>query len=69
MQCQLMYFPTASVPTPGEIGLAPVEAVSFKSDDGIEVNGWFLTASEASPQVSARAAAGVRRCSAHLSVR
>ncbi len=52
MQRQLMYFPTAYVPTPGEIGLAPVETVSFETDDGLELNGWFLSASEPSTQVT-----------------
>ena len=42
LQRGLMYFPTAHVPTPAEIGLTPVESVTFKTADGLELSGWFL---------------------------
>ena len=49
MQRQLMYFPAAYVPTPDEIGLMPVEPVTFKTADGLELSAWFLAASGPSP--------------------
>ena len=45
MQRRLMYFPVAQVPTPDEIGLTPVEHVTFETGDGLELNGWFLPVS------------------------
>ena len=45
MQRWVMYFPTAHVPTPDEIGLAPVEPVTFKTPDGLVLSGWFMPAS------------------------
>ena len=52
MQRRLMYFPTAGVPTPGEIGLAGVEAVTFETTDGLRLGGWFVAASGPSPRVT-----------------
>ena len=50
MQRRLMYFPAAYVPTPDEIGLMPVEPVTFETADGLELSGWFLAASGPSPR-------------------
>ncbi len=50
MQRRLMYFPAAYVPTPDEIGLMPVEPVTFETADGLELGGWFLAASGPSPR-------------------
>ena len=52
LQRGLMYFPTAHVPTPAEIGLTPVESVTFKTADGLELSGWFLAASGLSPRLA-----------------
>lgn len=52
MQRRLMYFPTAHVPTPDEIGLTPVEPVTFETSDGLELRGWFLAVSGPSPRLS-----------------
>lgn len=52
MQRRLMYFPTADVPTPDQIGLTPVEPVTFETSDGLELSGWFLAAPGPSPRVS-----------------
>jgi hypothetical protein len=52
VQRRLMYFPTADVPTPDEIGLTPVEPVTFETSDGLELSGWFLAAPGPSPRVS-----------------
>ncbi len=35
MQRRFIYFPTGDVPTPGEIGLAGVEPVTFDTSDGL----------------------------------
>ena len=52
MQRRLMYFPTADVPTPGEIGLTDVEPVTFETTDGLGLSGWFVAASGPSPRVT-----------------
>ena len=52
LQRRLMYFPTAHVPTPDEIGLTPVEPVTFETADGLELSGWFLAASGPSPRLT-----------------
>jgi fermentation-respiration switch protein FrsA (DUF1100 family) len=52
MQRRFIYFPTGKVPTPGEIGLAGVEPVTFDTSDGLGLNGWFFAASGPSPRVT-----------------
>lgn len=52
LQRRLMYFPTGGVPTPGEIGLADVEPVTFETTDGLGLSGWFVAASGPSPRVT-----------------
>jgi fermentation-respiration switch protein FrsA (DUF1100 family) len=52
MQRRLMYFPTRSVQTPGEIGLTGVEPVTFETSDGLRLSGWFVAASGTSPRVT-----------------
>ena len=52
MQRWVMYFPTAHVPTPDEIGLAPVEPVTFKTPDGLVLSGWFMPASGPAPRLT-----------------
>jgi fermentation-respiration switch protein FrsA (DUF1100 family) len=41
-QRRLMYFPSSDVPTPDEIGLSNVEAVTFRTADGLTLQGWFI---------------------------
>jgi hypothetical protein len=52
MQRRFMYFPSAGVPTPGEIGLTGVEPVTFETSDGLGLSGWFFAASGPSPRVT-----------------
>jgi uncharacterized protein len=41
-QRRLIYFPFGSVPTPDTLGLANTTAVSFPTDDGLRLAGWFV---------------------------
>jgi fermentation-respiration switch protein FrsA (DUF1100 family) len=52
LQRRLMYFPTGGMPTPGEIGLTNVEAVTFETNDGLHLSGWFVAASGPSPRLT-----------------
>jgi fermentation-respiration switch protein FrsA (DUF1100 family) len=52
VQRRLIYFPTAGVPAPEEIGLADVEPVTFATTDGLTLSGWFLASSGPSPRVT-----------------
>ena len=52
LQHWLMYFPTAHLPTPAEIGLTPVEPVTFETADGLKLSGWFLAASGPLPRLT-----------------
>lgn len=52
MQRRFIYFPTGDVPTPHEIGLAGVEAVTFDTSDGLTLSGWFFEASGPLPRVT-----------------
>jgi len=52
MQRRLMYFPTAHVPAPNEIGLTPAETVTFETTDGLELSGWFLAVPGPSPKAT-----------------
>ena len=47
-QRTLIYFPLDHVPSPSDVGLSQVEAVSFPTEDGLVLNGWFV-ASRAEP--------------------
>ena len=44
LQRSLIYFPLGVVPSPSEVGLADVESVTFDTDDGIRLHGWFVKA-------------------------
>lgn len=44
-QRQLIYLPFGDVPEPSEVGLTRVERVTFTTDDGLTLNGWFVPAS------------------------
>jgi fermentation-respiration switch protein FrsA (DUF1100 family) len=53
IQRQIIYVPFGDVPTPAQVGLPQAEAVTFPTDDGLTLNGWFV------PAHSPRAAATV----------
>lgn len=42
IQRRLIYFPFGDVPPPGDVGLPRAEAVSFATDDGLTLGGWFV---------------------------
>ena len=52
LQRQLIYFPTAAVPRPGEIGLTGVEPVTFPTADGLVLSGWFFTSAGRLPRLT-----------------
>jgi len=52
MQRRLIYFPVEHLPTPGEVGLAGVESVTFETVDGLRLGGWFLAGSEPPPRLT-----------------
>ena len=41
LQRRLIYFPMGGVPSPAEVGVEDVEPVTFMTDDGIRLHGWF----------------------------
>ena len=44
VQRQMMYFPSGSIPAPAEVGLTRAEVVTFTTDDGVALSGWFVPA-------------------------
>lgn len=54
MQRRLMYFPTADVPSPRDVGLTQAEPVAFRTADDVTLHGWFLPAPPRAAQESAR---------------
>jgi fermentation-respiration switch protein FrsA (DUF1100 family) len=51
-QRRLMYFPTADVPAARAIDGADVEPVTFKTADGLVLNGWFFAAAGRSLRIT-----------------
>ena len=45
LQRSLIYFPFGSVPGPREVGLEQADAVSFPTEDGLTLSGWFVPSS------------------------
>jgi fermentation-respiration switch protein FrsA (DUF1100 family) len=45
VQRQMIYFPTRDVMAPAQAGLPQAERVTFRTDDGIVLHGWFVPAS------------------------
>jgi len=43
-QRRMMYFPSSGVPSPAQVSLERTEAVSFATDDGLTLGGWFVRA-------------------------
>jgi fermentation-respiration switch protein FrsA (DUF1100 family) len=41
-QRRMMYFPSARVPPPASVGLTDTDAVTFTTEDGLALNGWFV---------------------------
>jgi hypothetical protein len=41
-QRRMMYFPSGDVPPPAQVGLSRAETVTFGTDDGLTLNGWFV---------------------------
>ena len=41
-QRTLIYFPLDQVPSPSDVGLAEVETVTFPTEDGLTLSGWFV---------------------------
>ena len=41
-QRTLIYFPLDHVPSPSDVGLTEVEAVTFPTEDGLVLSGWFV---------------------------
>ena len=54
-QRRLIYFPSAGEPSPVESALPLGDAVTFVTDDGLTLAGWFLPASRQSPLERGRA--------------
>ena len=47
-QRSLIYFPHGRVPAPADVGLRSVALASFTTDDGVELEAWFVPAGEPS---------------------
>ena len=47
-QRRMMYFPSGDVPPPAQVGLSRAETVTFVTDDGLTLNGWFVPGEGAS---------------------
>jgi uncharacterized protein len=43
-QRHLIYFPSGAVPPPPAVGLAPAEVVALETEDGLLLEGWFVSA-------------------------
>jgi fermentation-respiration switch protein FrsA (DUF1100 family) len=48
VQRSFIYFPEGQVPSPASLGLRTAEVVNFTTDDGLELEGWFVPAREPS---------------------
>jgi uncharacterized protein len=45
-QRSLIYFPEGQVPSPAAVGLARAEIASFRTDDGLDLEAWFVPANQ-----------------------
>jgi fermentation-respiration switch protein FrsA (DUF1100 family) len=43
-QRRMIYYPFGDVPSPGQVGLLRAQQVTFTTDDGVRLNGWFVPA-------------------------
>jgi uncharacterized protein len=46
----LIYHPSGEVPAPAQVGLPRGEPVTFQTDDGLTLNGWFVPATTTTPE-------------------
>ncbi len=46
-QRRMLYHPSGEVPTPAEAGLPHAETITFRTDDGLTLDGWFVPATTA----------------------
>jgi uncharacterized protein len=51
-QRRLIYFPATSLPSPGEVGLASGEPVTFDTSDGLRLEAWFFRGSGPAPRIT-----------------
>ena len=49
-QRRLIYFPSASLPSPGDVGLTDAEPVTFLTSDGLQLGAWFIAGSGSAPR-------------------
>lgn len=47
-----IYFPTHDVPAPVDVGLPQAESVTFTTDDGVRLGGWFVPAATTPAQTT-----------------
>jgi hypothetical protein len=57
-QRRLIYFPMGQVPPPAAAGLPGAEAISFLTDDGLTLGGWFVPGAPPSRLVASAAKEG-----------
>ena len=51
-QRRMIYYPFGAVPPPAAVGLERAESVTFQTEDGLTLNGWF--AAPAAPATATR---------------
>ena len=49
-QRRLIYFPSASLPSPFDVGLADAEPITFRTSDGLQLGAWFIAGSGSAPR-------------------
>jgi fermentation-respiration switch protein FrsA (DUF1100 family) len=49
-QRRLIYFPSASLPSPADVGLTDAEPVTFRTSDGLRLGAWFIPGSGSAPR-------------------
>ena len=49
-QRRLIYFPSASLPSPAGVGLADAEPVTFLTSDGLQLGAWFIAGPGSAPR-------------------
>jgi uncharacterized protein len=51
-QRRMMYFPESRVPSAREVGIAHAEEVTFSTEDGLTLAGWFVRSDNVAPPVA-----------------
>jgi fermentation-respiration switch protein FrsA (DUF1100 family) len=49
-QRRLIYFPSAALPSPRDVGLTDAEPITFPTSDGLQLGGWFIAGSGPTPR-------------------